>query len=62
MLTQLMGGGRVITWPLLLAAYQQGGQTALTAALALAALVPALLYLLAVRRWFKQWLLSRSQG
>lgn len=56
LLTQLLGGGRVLTWPLLLAGYQQGGRTALVAALALVSLVPALCYLAAVQRWFRQWL------
>jgi putative spermidine/putrescine transport system permease protein len=50
-LTLLIGGGRVLTLPLLLFAFASGGDQAVTAALALVFVAPALLLLLLTARF-----------
>jgi putative spermidine/putrescine transport system permease protein len=52
-LTILIGGGRVLTLPLTLVAFQRGGDEAITAALSLLFLFPALAVFAAVSRYLK---------
>ncbi len=48
--TLFIGGGRVITLPLIVVAFQRGGDEAVTAALSLTFLLPALMVLAGVGR------------
>jgi putative spermidine/putrescine transport system permease protein len=51
--TLLIGGGRVVTLPLMLIAFQRGGDEAVTAALSLVFLAPALVVFVTVTRFLK---------
>jgi len=53
LVTLFIGGGRIITLPLLLVAFQRGGDAAQTAALSLVFLAPALLVFVVVARSLK---------
>ena len=52
LLTLLIGGGRVLTLPILLFSLASGGDYAITAALALLFIAPAVLFLLVAGRYF----------
>lgn len=52
-LTVLIGGGRVLTLPLVLVSFQRGGSEAITAALSLVFLLPALVVFIAVSRYLR---------
>jgi putative spermidine/putrescine transport system permease protein len=54
LLTLLIGGGRVITLPLLLVNFQRGGDESITAALSLVYLLPAVLVFVAVARFMTE--------
>ncbi|HTM51423.1 MAG TPA: ABC transporter permease subunit [Bryobacteraceae bacterium] len=54
LLTLLIGGGRVITLPLLLVNFQRGGDESVTAALSLIYLMPAVLVFVAVARFLTE--------
>ncbi|MCU1273057.1 MAG: transporter permease subunit [Bryobacterales bacterium] len=54
LLTLLIGGGRVITLPLLLVNFQRGGDEAITAALSLVYLCPAVVVFIAVARFLTE--------
>jgi putative spermidine/putrescine transport system permease protein len=51
--TLLIGGGRVMTLPLLLVSFQRGGDEAVTAALSLIFLAPTLIVFVTVARFLK---------
>jgi putative spermidine/putrescine transport system permease protein len=51
--TLLIGGGRVVTLPLMLVAFQRGGDEAVTAALSLVFLAPTLVVFATVTRFLK---------
>ena len=51
LLTLLIGGGRVVTLPILLFSFANSGDNALTAALSLIFIAPALLFLLLTARY-----------
>ncbi|HZS03745.1 MAG TPA: ABC transporter permease subunit [Blastocatellia bacterium] len=53
LMTLLIGGGRVVTLPLTLVAFQRGGDEAVTAALSLVFLAPTLLVFAAVARFLR---------
>jgi putative spermidine/putrescine transport system permease protein len=53
LVTLLIGGGRVLTLPLLLVTMQQGGDTATAAAIAIVYLAPAMVVLTLVARFLK---------
>jgi putative spermidine/putrescine transport system permease protein len=52
LLTLLVGGGRVLTLPILLFSFASGGNNSVTAALALLFIAPAVLFLLGAGRYF----------
>lgn len=51
LLTLIIGGGQVVTLPVLLVSFASGGDTALASALSLIFIVPALLILLVISRY-----------
>jgi putative spermidine/putrescine transport system permease protein len=53
LMTLLIGGGRVLTLPLTLVAFQRGGDEAITAALCLVFIVPTLLMFSAVAQYLR---------
>ncbi len=53
LMTVLIGGGRVLTLPLALVAFQRGGDQAITAALSLVFLFPTLAVFVAVSRYLR---------
>lgn len=53
LVTLFIGGGRVLTLPMLLVAMQRGGDAAATSALAIVFLAPAIVALALVARWLK---------
>lgn len=55
LLTLLVGGGRVLTLPLLLVNFQRGGDEAVSGALALLFVAPTLVIFGLVARQFKEW-------
>jgi len=54
LITLLIGGGRVLTLPLTLVAFQRGGDEAITAALSLVFLAPTLVVFAVVARFIKE--------